>query len=750
MFARMSGIVRLAFMSMLLARSLAGQSDSTLAKLLWSAPETSTGRFLIVPGQRSMVAGYRTPGLEVWAYPLQIVRDYWPSFRVEGTSADIDGRTLTGILEHTPTTATRIYDGPGFAVHERVFTPTDLPAATITYSVRSSRPVTITLHFTPSLNLMWPAGIGGQEIHWDSAHFAYILDEPSHRFRAAIMSRQIVAHDPITNDTHGADFERSMKLTLRPSGVGSANELRVTFAGSTTANENPLAIATALAFDATTIEQRTRARYSGMHVIDIETPDSAVNRAIRWAQVTLEQAWVCNPQLGCGQVAGYGPSRGARRPQYAWFFGNDGLVAIDALLREGAYERARDELTFIIRYQNRRTGAVWHELSQSAGFLDWEGKYPYMFVHVDVTFQFLDALRDYVQTTGDVAFGRDHWRAIRAAYDYCRSTIPANGTLPNIPVGQEGANEQDPQRDELVLSLGWVSAAESFAELAKLTGHGDLAVDAMRASQRARDAIRPSYYDAKRGVWASGHLRSGAPVEGITSASLALLHHGLLPESERRVLLDSLAAPSYRANWGIRSTPTSSPFYDPDSYARGSVWAIGTGDAINAFYEGDRAATGTAVWLGLVPWLALDAPGHMHEVLRGDSFVPQRESVPDQTWSAAGFVSSVVRGLLGIQIDALRHEIRFAPHLPPDWRDVRVDRIRLAGSDVGLSLRTTADSIELECRNAGGTAKLGFVPFLPTGRRARAVQGAREKNSGEFTVTCAPARTTRATLLLSP
>ena len=210
MFARMSGIVRLAFMSMLLARSLAGQSDSTLAKLRWSAPETSTGRFLIVPGQRSMVAGYRTPGLEVWAYPLQIVRDYWPSFRVEGTSADIDGRTLTGILEHTPTTATRIYDGPGFAVHERVFTPTDLPAATITYSVRSSRPVTITLHFTPSLNLMWPAGIGGQEIHWDSAHFAYILDEPSHRFRAAIMSRQIVAHDPITNDTHGADFERSM------------------------------------------------------------------------------------------------------------------------------------------------------------------------------------------------------------------------------------------------------------------------------------------------------------------------------------------------------------------------------------------------------------------------------------------------------------------------------------------------------------------------------------------------------------
>lgn len=199
------------------------------------------------------------------------------------------------------------------------------------------------------------------------------------------------------------------------------------------------------------IEQRTRARYVGMPVIDIATPDTAVNRAIRWAQVTLEQAWVCNPQLGCGLVAGYGPSRGERRPQYDWFFAGDGLVALDALLREGAYERARDELSFIIRYQNKRTGAIWHELSQSAGFLDWEGKYPYMFVHVDVTFQFLDAVRDYVRTTGDVEFARDHWSAIRAAYDYCRSTVPANNVLPNIPAGQQGMNEQDPQRDELTL-----------------------------------------------------------------------------------------------------------------------------------------------------------------------------------------------------------------------------------------------------------------------------------------------------------
>ncbi len=67
----------------------------------------------------------------------------------------------------------------------------------------------------------------------------------------------------------------------------------------------------------------------------IETPDHSVNQQLAWAQIALDQAWVCNHVLGCGLVAGYGPSRDARRPQYAWFFAGDGLIAIDALVNSG-------------------------------------------------------------------------------------------------------------------------------------------------------------------------------------------------------------------------------------------------------------------------------------------------------------------------------------------------------------------------------------------------------------------------------
>ncbi|HKW08845.1 MAG TPA: hypothetical protein VJO33_00610, partial [Gemmatimonadaceae bacterium] len=690
-------------------------------------------------------------------YPLQLVHGYWVSFRVEGDSSEIDGRSSLRSVEHTPIAATRVYAGPDFTVREQIFVPIDRSAAAISYAVDSRRPILITVHFTPSLNLMWPGAVGGQEIHWDSTHSAYTLDEPSRRFRGAILVQHIVAHEQVQNNRRGAEFERGIEFTMRslPAPTGSAT---VAFAAASVPDENPLIIAANLMAQSGAEEALARERYAGLSVIDVETPDSTVNRAVRWAQVTLEQAWACNPQLGCGMLAGYGPSRGARRPQYAWFFGNDGLVAIDALLREGAYARARDELSFIMRYQNKRTGAVWHELSHSAGFLDWERAYPYMFVHVDVSFDFLDTFRDYVVTTGDVAFAQKHWSSLRAAYDYCLSTIPPGRTLPEIPAGQQGRDEQDPQRDELSLSLAAVTAFESFATVARLTGHEALSAAAERASRRARDAIRPAYYDTSRHVWLSGHLRSGAPVEGLTGSLIALLHQGLLSDAEQRSLLDSLASSRYRAPWGIRSTPNDSPLYDADSYARGSVWAIGTADATMAFFEAGRAETATSLWRGLVPWFALDAPGHMHEVLKGDAFVPERESVPDQTWSSAAFLSSAVRGLLGLELDAPKRQLRFAPRLPEGWETLRVRRLELAGARVDLALRMSRDVLELDIENSGPAMTLAFRPSLNGGVRVRSAEvseGARltsrahEGVAGEVRIVCAPHRGSRLTLRLA-
>src|SRR5215471_2915989 len=97
------------------------QTSSSLADLRWSAAETRAGRFVIAAGERGFVGGYNTPGLEIWTYPLQLIRHYWISFRVEGDTVHVDGRRALQTIEHTPTGATRLYNAPGVTLRERVF-----------------------------------------------------------------------------------------------------------------------------------------------------------------------------------------------------------------------------------------------------------------------------------------------------------------------------------------------------------------------------------------------------------------------------------------------------------------------------------------------------------------------------------------------------------------------------------------------------------------------------------------------------
>ena len=177
----------------------------------------------------------------------------------------------------------------------------------------------------------------------------------------------------------------------------------------------------------TNFEAEARTHYAQLlaGTLRIETPDSAVNQQLAWAQIALDQAWVCNEVLGCGLVAGYGPSRNARRPQYAWFFAGDALIAVDALVSSGDYERAQRALAFIAKYQDAHTGMIWHELSQSADPADWATRYPYMFVHIDITFHYLIAVERYISASGDTQFLQQNWPGLEAAFHYCASLLNA-------------------------------------------------------------------------------------------------------------------------------------------------------------------------------------------------------------------------------------------------------------------------------------------------------------------------------------
>lgn len=678
-------------------------------------------RFVAVHGRRALLDGYADSGLEVWAYPTQLIQNYQVGFRPQGMTSEIPGATILRRIVYRPDEITRIYIGPNFIVREKLFVSLNAPGAILTYAVESRDPVDIVVHFVPVLNLMWPAGIGGQDVNWNAAASGYLLTEQSHRFSAVVGSTAIVAHDEIFNRASSSATPEGLAFTVRPGGSSRDRTASVVVASGDGNAVSLHTLVQTLTDTRDALEKEAAQHYVDLrsNAVQIETPDATLNRDLAWAEVALDQAWVCNPYLGCGLVAGYGPSRGARRPQYAWFFAGDAMVAVHALLSAGENDRARDALDFIAKYQDPKTGMIWHEMSQSAGLIDWVGKYPYMFVHVDISFQYLNTVAEYVAISGDKSFLRDHWRSVQSAYRYCESLIDPKDGLPHIPQGKEGGDEQDRMSDELTLSASWVEASKSFAEMATWMGDAGQATQATAASEKARGSAGKRYWDEKEKFWIDGYSPSGKEIVNRSGSGDVVITQHLFPEPQEQSLLDQLASASFQTDWGMRSTSTSSSVFDPDSYAKGSVWAVGTAAAATVFWNGHRPGTAFSIWSGLIPWASLDSLGHMDEVLAGDYYHEQTESVPEQTWSSASFFQTAVRGLLGLQIDGVTRQVIFAPHFPVDWNAVRVRNIQLPKAKIDFVWTRTNDGSELEAINGGDPIHLIYSPEIPLGSKLK-------------------------------
>lgn len=708
---------------------LRAQNDATslndLHHLAWSTDSTGPRRFVSVHGRRAAIFGYSRPtdadastgGLEVWAYPIQILRSYNVAFRPRGATTAINGETVLRRIVYSPDAITRIYAGPDFVIREKLFVPLDESGVIFRYEVDGAMPPDIDVRFVPVLDLMWPASIGGQKTVWNSNASGYFLFELTHRFTAIVQSPDIVAHDDTPNISQPVGRDPGVAFTIRPSKNNSAHVI----IASGVQEKDVTAIASRLTQNEGALQKASVDHYSELmnDVMRIQTPDAEINRALDWSEIAIDQAWVCNPDLGCGIVAGYGPSRKARRPQYDWFFAGDGMVAIRELLASGQYQRAREQLEFILKFQDQKTGMIWHEMSQSAALLDWD-KYPYKFAHVDLTFDFLNTVANYSSVTGDRDFPIHHWASIQSAFDYCVTLIDPKDGLPRIPADKEGGNEQDALIDELSLSVSWATAARSFSALASATAHLDEAKKADLLAEAATRAIVPRYWNGQTHSWISGYTRSGRPLLHKGLAPCRVNGALLLPETQLDSLLDSVASADFQTDWGTRSNASSAKTYDPDSYSRGSVWATHTSSTALEFWSQHRPATAWPIWSSLVPWSSLDSLGHMHEVLAGNYYHEELESVPEQTWSSAEFFASAVHGLLGIEVDGVSNRVTLAPHLPANWASVVIQNLRVGNSRLTATIAQHPNEVRLDVQNDGVPVEMLFDPEIPLGAELKA------------------------------
>jgi hypothetical protein len=280
---------------------------------MWSTTQVQSNRYVSAHGLRAFAGGYSEDGLEFWTFPLQLASGYALDF-VRPGAPSIPGIALLASVEIDPLGVTRVYKGTDFRVRERITTHAKDPGLLVQFHVEGRRDLQVQVRFRPSLDLMWPAGIGGQEMAWDQAVHGFLLSEPTHRFNALISSAQATEHSQPNNDRRGSEFTREIALTLEPAPCAGGRCATLVFAGQSESNEDVHATTASLLRASGASQAEDAKRFAASGIVKITTPDAEVNRALQWAQIALEQAWTCNARIGCALVAGYGPSHGARRP----------------------------------------------------------------------------------------------------------------------------------------------------------------------------------------------------------------------------------------------------------------------------------------------------------------------------------------------------------------------------------------------------------------------------------------------------
>lgn len=693
------------------------------------------GSYVGVIGRRSAGMGTEMGDMEVWTWPLKLLHGFNLRFQTPLYAEPIDGKDIARRVEVTPAGTTIIYSHPAFTVRQRIFAPLNEPALVSVLEVDAVRPIEIIAEFQSDLQYAWPASFGGQYVYWDDAVKAFALSEsrrmvngfvgspyttsatnqPSHNVPEAPNQLRIAVGDQTTVPMPRPGEPAGRLTTVHASGIP------IVMVGAIASRDSALAIYRRVLANIPALydERVAHARAVTDSAMWVETPDTLLDLAVRWAAINMDEAMVCNPDLGCGLVAGYGPS-GSRgtRPGFGWFFGGDASINSLGMSGAGQFTIAREGLEFFTRYQNAE-GKIPHEISQSAGRIRWFEDYPYAFYHADTTPYWLMAWGDYWCATGDTETIRRVWPAIRKAYDWSRGTInPATGLMLNskgglgaVEVGDLGVGVES----DIYLSAVWVVALDRVARMAEALKERRVVTEARALEATARASLREKFWLPEQKMYAFALLKDGAIRPELTVWPATAMSFGLFDDERGMAGAAVLARATLNTDWGTRALASESKLFDPLHYNNGTVWPFVTGYEALGEYQYRNPIAGFAALSTIVRSGFTWGLGHNPEVWSGSQFEPLDTAVPHQFFGTSFILTVLARGVLGWAPDVPRGIVRLAPQLPMEWPAITVHGARAGTGTYKFRIINGANEFRTIVQRSGGPDTLQFAPHLPLG-----------------------------------
>lgn len=656
------------------------------------------GRPWTVAGEHGALFGRQNGKFEAWQWPVKILSD----FRIRAELADypvpIDVNALAAEIRVTPAETTITYAHAAFTVRQHMFAArgSESPgvATAVVFEIESARPLDLTFSFTPEMLQMWPAPSHGRPSgEWVEKDGLYVLHTDDPKFSGIVAMPRTRPGILVPYQEHPQTYPLELKLHFDPkSGAGQAYPLVMGLLRSEAAGEQAAEALSAIP----KIYSHTQDYFA--HFFDqrvtADTPDKRLNEALRWAEIAIDQAQV-KYHDETGLVAGYYESADSARPGYAWFFGRDTLWTSYAINSYGDFALTRRALDFLFRRQ-REDGKIMHEYSQSADALDWK-QTPYFYASADSTPLLVMAMRDYVNASGDTSYLKTNWPAVRKAYEFTRAHEADDGIYSNSQgTGWVESWPKGMPKEEIYLASIDQQSATAMARLATEMGDSALA-NAAKAKAAEIDArIEKEFYADADKFYAFSRNGDGSLDSTASIYPAVAWWDGTLALKNAGPMLARWASAEFSADWGTRDISERTTFYDPISYHQGSIWPLFTGWVSLAEYRAGRSLSGYAHLMQNANLTWVQDLGSVTELLSGQFFEPLGRSSSHQTWSSAMVITPMLRGLFGLDWDALHHKLNVTPHLPADWDHATLHNVPLGSGRVDVEYRRAADHLNVQ------------------------------------------------------
>ena len=715
------------------SRTVAGQEAAapppTFARVpkfaIETSPITISGdvrphQYLGVVGPQAAWLGTETGAAELWVHPLKLVTGFALDFRIPDYTDPVRGADVARRVDIRPEMTTITYSHATFTVRQHILVPLDEPGVLVLLDVDAVHPLEIIASFRNVFQYAWPGAFGGQYASWDEPKHAFLLSESLRRRNGYLGSPWAT-----TASNHPAhalpDAPSVFRIPVDP-GRATREFIPIVAVAGTASRDELFARYQAMIARAESLYRARVAHAAQLRTsaVAIDSPDDRLDLAFEWAKVNLDEQRVCNPDLGCGPVAGWAPSGQSLRPGFGWFFGGDAAINSLAMSSAGMHDLVAEGLRFFAKYQ-RADGKITHEISQSAGQLPWFTEFPYTYYHADTTPYWIAAVWQHWRATGDTALLDELWPALKKAWAWCLTTeTDGDGIIENTTGGlgaiEVGAIGESIHQD-VYLAAVWILAIDAMRELASARGESALAGQAATLREQAGRTLNEKYWIEGAGHHAFGLLASGKTNDALTVWPATAAAFGEFDRARANQTLAALASHRLTADWGARMLADDHPLYEPLHYNMGAVWPFVTGFVALGHYRYERPWAGYPLVDAMAQLTFNFARGRHAELLSGAFYRPLDTAVPHQFFATSMLATPLLRGLVGWTADAPRHAARLAPQLPPAWDHLDVRRLSVGDSRLDVRIVQAAGTVTTTLAASGPPITLEYVPSLPAGAR---------------------------------